>query len=84
MTPGWPPLAQVEVVERSDGRVKLVVDQAVALDELLAAASRSGEVRRFAHQPPKLSDLFMEVVAEAPEHPQSQAAPPGGSAGPTT
>ncbi len=77
--------AQVEVVERSDGRVKLVVDEAVALDELLAAASRGGEVRRFAYQPPTLSDLFMEVVAEAPEAPTEPGrTTEAGSAGPTT
>ena len=35
------------------------------LDELLSLAKGAGEVRRFAYQPPKLSELFMEAVAPA-------------------
>jgi ABC-2 type transport system ATP-binding protein len=33
------------------------------LDELLARARAAGELRTFAYQPPKLSELFMEAVA---------------------
>ena len=53
----------LEVLERSDGRVKLLVDENVDLEALLADARRAGEIRRFAYQPPKLSELFMEAVA---------------------
>ncbi|HEY8167093.1 MAG: ABC transporter ATP-binding protein [Candidatus Limnocylindrales bacterium] len=53
----------LEVVDRVDGRVRLVVDETVDLDALLAAASQAGEVRRFVYQPPSLSDLFREKVA---------------------
>jgi ABC-2 type transport system ATP-binding protein len=60
-------LDHLQVIERSDGRVRLLVDASVQLDELLARASRSGEVRRFAFEPPKLSELFMEAVGSAPE-----------------
>jgi hypothetical protein len=45
--------------------VKLLVDRSVDLDELLQLARRAGEVRTFAYQPPKLSELFMEAVTPA-------------------
>jgi ABC-2 type transport system ATP-binding protein len=51
------------VLERSDGRVKLLVGEDVDLDGMLARARTAGEVRRFAYEPPKLSELFMEAVA---------------------
>jgi hypothetical protein len=35
----------------------------VDLDGMLARAHAAGEVRRFAYEPPKLSELFMEAVA---------------------
>jgi ABC-2 type transport system ATP-binding protein len=57
--------ADLQVIERSGGWVKLLVDRSVDLDELLALAKGAGEVRRFAYQPPKLSELFMEAVAPA-------------------
>jgi ABC-2 type transport system ATP-binding protein len=52
------------VLDRSGDRVRLLVDESVDLDALLAAASRGGEIRRFSFEPPKLSELFMEAVAE--------------------
>ena len=54
--------ADLTVLDRSGDRVKLLVDRSVDLDELLAMARRAGEVRTFAYQPPKLSELFMEAV----------------------
>jgi ABC-2 type transport system ATP-binding protein len=53
----------VTVLERSGDRVKLLVDRSVDLDDLLARARAAGEVRMFAYQPPRLSELFMEAVA---------------------
>ncbi len=53
------------VLERSGDRVKLLVDETVDLDALLAAARSAGEIRRFAFEPPRLSELFMEAVAAA-------------------
>jgi len=53
-----------EVLERDGDRVKLLVDEGVDLDALLAAARAAGEVRRFSYEPPKLSELFMEAVTE--------------------
>jgi ABC-2 type transport system ATP-binding protein len=55
------------VLERDGGRVKLLVDETVDLEALLARATAAGEVRRFAYQPPKLSELFMEAVAAPAE-----------------
>ena len=53
-----------EVLERDGDRVKLLVDEGVDLEALLAAARAAGEVRRFSYEPPKLSELFMEAVTE--------------------
>jgi ABC-2 type transport system ATP-binding protein len=57
----------VHVLERDGERVKLLVDAGVDLEALLARATAAGEVRRFAYQPPKLSELFMEAVAPTAE-----------------
>jgi ABC-2 type transport system ATP-binding protein len=54
------------VVERSGERVRLLVDETVDLGQLLARAQAAGPVRRFAYQPPRLSELFMEAVAPTP------------------
>src|SRR6187397_2676794 len=56
-------VAEAIVLERAGDRVKLLVDRSVDLDDLLARARAAGEVRTFAYQPPKLSELFMEAVA---------------------
>ena len=52
--------------------MRLLVNDRVPLDELLAAARSAGELRQFSYQPPRLSELFMEAVAE----PASEAAEP--------
>ncbi len=51
------------VLEREGDRLKLLVDRAVDLGDLLARARAAGEVRTFAYEPPKLSELFMQAVA---------------------
>ncbi|MGZ9159644.1 MAG: ABC transporter ATP-binding protein [Candidatus Limnocylindrales bacterium] len=55
----------VSLLERSGDRVKLLVRDDIDLDALLARAQAAGEVRTFAYQPPKLSELFMEAVTPA-------------------
>jgi ABC-2 type transport system ATP-binding protein len=55
-------LPNAVVVERANGRVKLLVDDGVDLETLLAAARKAGPVRRFSYEPPALSELFMEVI----------------------
>src|SRR3954468_6837052 len=54
------------VLERDRDRVKLLVSDQVDLDALLQRARAAGEVRTFAYQPPKLSELFMEAVTPVP------------------
>src|SRR6187402_1551824 len=61
------------VLERVGDRVKLLVDRSVDLDAVLARAKAAGEVRTFAYQPPKLSELFMEAVAPDQAHAQEVA-----------
>ncbi len=50
------------VLEQSGDRVKVLVDEDVDLDAVLAAARAAGEVKRFSFEPPRLSELFMEAV----------------------
>jgi ABC-2 type transport system ATP-binding protein len=50
------------VVEQKGDLVRLLVPVDADLSGLLAAASAAGPVRRFAFQPPALSELFMEAV----------------------
>jgi hypothetical protein len=51
--------------------VKVLVDEGVDLEALLAEAQAAGEVRRFSFEPPRLSELFMEAVtAPQPVRPE--------------
>ncbi|HYO44624.1 MAG TPA: ATP-binding cassette domain-containing protein [Candidatus Limnocylindrales bacterium] len=50
------------VLEQNGDRVKVLVDEDVDLDALLAEAQAAGEVKRFSFEPPRLSELFMEAV----------------------
>ena len=54
--------AGVSVVEQRGDLVRLSVSADADLSDLLAAATAAGPVRRFAFQPPALSELFMEAV----------------------
>jgi ABC-2 type transport system ATP-binding protein len=60
------------VLERDGDRVKLLVDEAVDLETLLAAARAAGEVRRFSFEPPRLSEMFMAAVT-APQPTMAEA-----------
>jgi ABC-2 type transport system ATP-binding protein len=51
------------VLDRDGDRVRLLVGDDLELEALLARAAAAGEVRRFAYEPPKLSELFMEAIA---------------------
>jgi ABC-2 type transport system ATP-binding protein len=57
----WPDLT---VLSREGDRVKVLVGEDVDLDHMLASAKAAGEVRRFTYEPPRLSELFMEAVAD--------------------
>jgi len=59
-----PDAGQLIVLERTGSRVKLLVDERVELEALLARARAAGEVTRFSYEPPRLSELFMEAVIE--------------------
>jgi ABC-2 type transport system ATP-binding protein len=62
---GWPPADRgLTVVSRDGERVRLLVDDRTDLTGLLASAQAAGEVRRFSYGPPRLSELFMDYVAE--------------------
>ncbi len=63
------------VLEQDGDRVKLLVRDDVDLDALLARARDAGEVRTFAYQAPKLSELFMEAVTPTPAPTTSLAEP---------
>jgi ABC-2 type transport system ATP-binding protein len=54
--------ADLTLEETRDDFARLAVPADVDLGALLARASAAGPVRRFAFQPPTLSELFMEVV----------------------
>jgi ABC-2 type transport system ATP-binding protein len=54
--------AGATVVDQRGDLVRLLVPVDADLAGLLAAASAAGPVRRFAFQPPALSELFMEAV----------------------
>jgi ABC-2 type transport system ATP-binding protein len=54
--------ADLTVEETRDDFARLAVPADVDLGALLARATAAGPVRRFAFQPPTLSELFMEVV----------------------
>jgi ABC-2 type transport system ATP-binding protein len=56
---------ELTVLEQNGDRVKLLVRDDLDLDAMLARARAAGEVRTFAYQAPKLSELFMEAVTPA-------------------
>jgi ABC-2 type transport system ATP-binding protein len=60
---GWAPeIHGVELVERSNGRLRLLAGRDVDPERVLAAAERSAEVVAFSYGPPTLADLFLELV----------------------
>jgi ABC-2 type transport system ATP-binding protein len=52
----------VSIVSRNGRGVKALVNEGAELGELLAAASKAGEIRSFSYGPPRLSELFMEAI----------------------
>jgi ABC-2 type transport system ATP-binding protein len=60
---GWlDGLGNFQVIERRGDLVRLLVDESVDLDAILAKARKVGAVRRFSFGPPALSEIFMEAV----------------------
>jgi ABC-2 type transport system ATP-binding protein len=60
--PPWSGLAEVQVLEHTDGSVKLKVPRDTAIPALLARMTANDQVTSFSYQPPTLSDLFTEAV----------------------
>ena len=57
-----PRVAGVELVERSNGDLRLLVDRDVDPQDVLAAAERAAPVVEFGYGPPSLAELFLELV----------------------
>ena len=62
--PWVPLLPSGTVTSKQDGRVRVLVDASVDLDEIMASARRAGEVTAFTFEPPSLTDLFLDAVSE--------------------
>jgi len=61
--PEWKPeLRGVDVVERANGDLRLLVDRDVDPQTVLAAAERTAQVVDFSYGPPSLAELFLELV----------------------
>ena len=62
--PQWAPnVPGLEVVERRNGDLRLLVGRDVDPELVLAEAERSGQVVAFSYGPPSLAELFLELVA---------------------
>ena len=63
--PEWlPAVAGVDVVERRNGDMRLLVCRDVDPEQVLAAAERTAQVVEFNYGPPSLDELFLELVAK--------------------
>jgi ABC-2 type transport system ATP-binding protein len=61
--PEWlPDLGGVELVERRNGRVRLLAHHDVDPRRVLASAEEAGRVVEFSYGPPSLGELFLELV----------------------
>jgi ABC-2 type transport system ATP-binding protein len=62
--PQWlPEVAGVELVERRNGDLRLLVGRDIDPEQVLAAAEQSARVVAFSYGPPSLAELFLELVA---------------------
>jgi hypothetical protein len=62
--PDWTrALADLALVERSDGRAVFRIDAAADPERILDMARRAGSVTHFAELQPSLAELFREVVS---------------------
>ena len=63
--PEWlPEVAGVELAERRNGDLRLLVGRDVDPEQVLAAAERRARVVEFSYGPPSLAELFLELVAK--------------------
>jgi ABC-2 type transport system ATP-binding protein len=62
--PAWlPDVADVELVERRNGDLRLLAGRDVDPQDVLAAAEATARVVAFSYGPPTLAELFLELVA---------------------
>ena len=61
--PDWSAMPNVELLEASDGQVRLRVDRDVDLAALVAAGRGGAEIVSFTYEPPTLPELFRQAVA---------------------
>ena len=57
-----PEVADVELVERRNGDLRLLAGSDVDPERVLVEAERSGRVLEFSYGPPSLAELFLELV----------------------
>ena len=55
-------LAGVELIHRSGGRFRLLVDDEARVSEVAASAERAGRLLEFSFTPPDLSEVFRESI----------------------
>jgi ABC-2 type transport system ATP-binding protein len=58
-----PACAGIELVERSNGELRLLASQDVDPEQVLAEAEKTGRVVAFSYGPPTLGEVFRELVA---------------------
>ena len=59
----WVPhIADVEVVDRRNGDLRLLAGRDVDPEQVIAAAEEAGRVVSFSYGPPSLAELFLELV----------------------
>jgi ABC-2 type transport system ATP-binding protein len=61
--PDWSGIGAIELVDASDGQARLLVEEGVDLEAMIAALRRSTELISFSYEPPTLSELFRQAVA---------------------
>jgi ABC-2 type transport system ATP-binding protein len=64
VAPDWCRLAPATVIETTAGQARLRVGRGADVAAVLAALQDSAEIVSFSYQPPTLSELFREAVAE--------------------
>jgi ABC-2 type transport system ATP-binding protein len=57
-----PQVADVELVDRRNGDLRLLAGRGVDPEQVLAQAEQAGRVVSFAYGPPSLAELFLELV----------------------
>jgi ABC-2 type transport system ATP-binding protein len=61
--PDWSALPCADLVEMTDGQIRLRVDRDVDLATVVTLARRTSDLISFAYEPPTLSELFRQAVA---------------------